>query len=473
MRYIYYLVYILYLFLIAFLIFFDQRKPMKRFGWILALIFIPGLGLLLYWFVGSDSRSAYQKRKIWRRHEDTFNRLGEIAAETDKPLGESPSRGLRFHKEYCASIFTNDNDIEIYTGGAGKYQQLFEDIEGAQDSIHVMYFTIHNDSTGKRLIDGLINKVRQGIEVKLLYDSIGCLSALSFPLIRKLKKAGAGVYAIRPYTRSINYRNHRKIVVIDGKIGYFGGMNIGDQYQYGARGKHWRDTHTRVTGSIVHDLQRVFLFDLAASEKKPNIGLRHELGHYFPSPDTKGNLKAQIVASGLYNNNNAEIMNLGYTNLIAQAKKRVWIQSPYFRPSDTLLNALKTSAALGVDVRLMVSLGYASFGVFNRSLNRFFLRQLIGTGVRVFGYKHLMHGKTMIIDDYGLCVGTVNLNTRSLEIDDEIYGYFESKALAKEYKAIFNRDLEFCKEVDWTKIEYRNPLTRAIESVLSFLKPLS
>ncbi|HZK18201.1 MAG TPA: phospholipase D-like domain-containing protein, partial [Clostridia bacterium] len=406
MRYIYYLAYILYLLLITFLIFFDQRKPMKRFGWILVLLFLPGLGLVLYWFSGSDSHTTYQKRRILQRHATVFNRLEEIVAIADRPFVEPASKGLRFHKEYCGSIFTNDNDIDIYTTGAGKYRQLFKDIEDAQDNIHIMYFTIHNDNTGKRLIDSLIKKVQQGIEVKLLYDSIGCLSALSLHLIRRLRKAGGSVHAIRPYTRNINYRNHRKIVIIDGKIGYFGGMNIGDQYRDGVRGKHWRDTHARVTGSIVHDLQRVFLFDLAASEKEANIGLRHELEHYFPSPDIKGNLQAQVVASGLYNNSNAEIMNLGYTNLIAQAEKRVWIQSPYFRPSDTLLNALKTSAALGVDVRLMVSLGYASFGVFNRSLNRFFLRQLTGTEVRVFGYKNLMHGKTMIIDDYGLCIGT-------------------------------------------------------------------
>lgn len=473
MRYILYLLYIVYLFLVSFLIFFDQRKPMKRFGWILVLIFIPGLGLLLYWFVGSNSWLVYQKKKILQRHEAVFSCLQKIVDKSDQPLEPHPSKGLTFHKRYCGSAFTSDNDLSIYIIGAEKYKQLFADLEAATDHIHIMYFTIHNDSIGQKLIDILIKKVEQKVEVKLLYDSIGCLSTLSYPLMAKLKKAGGSVYAIRPYMRNINYRNHRKIVVIDGKIGYFGGMNIGEQYQYDVHGKHWRDAHARVTGSVVHDLQRVFLFDWATSEKKDNVGLRSNLEHYFPSPDVKGNLKTQIVASGLYLNDHTDMIDLGYANLISQAKKRVWIQTPYFRPSDTILNALKTSAVLGLDVRLMVALDYISFGIFNRSLNRFFLRELEGTGVRVFWYKNYLHSKTMLIDDYALCLGTVNLNTRSLQIDDELYGYFESKSLSERYGDIFEQDLGNCIEINWEKNGYENLVMRAIESVLSFLKPLS
>ena len=472
MKHIYYLFYILYLFIVIFLIFFDRGKPMKRFGWILVLVLLPGLGLVLYWFVGSDSRSAYQKKKIRKRHYALFDHLENLVAKTDCPFTAPPSRGLTFHKEYCGSIFTNNNDLKIYTSGADKYEQLFEDIKAAQDNIHIMYFTIHNDGVGKKFIDALIEKIQQGVEVKLLYDGIGCLFTATFSLVSKLKKAGGAVYAIRPTTRNINYRNHRKIVIIDGQIGYFGGINIGDHYQDGVKEMHWRDTHARITGGAVHDLQRVFFFDWAASAKERDMIFKHKLDSYFPSPTIRGNIKTQIVASGLQNNN-TEIIILSYVNLIAQAKKRIWIQSPYFRPPDTLLNALKTAAALGVDVRLMVSLGYASGGVFNRSLNRFFLRQLIGTGIKLFGYTNIMHGKTMIIDDYALCIGTVNLNTRSLQIDDEIYGYFESELLVKEYEEIFNRDLSCSIEIDKFKVEHRNPIMQAIESVLSFLTPLS
>lgn len=473
MRPIYYLIYISYLFLIIFLIFFDKRKPMKRFSWILTLVFLPGLGLLLYWFLGSDYLVAYRKRKIQKRCGEFFEELEEIAAETGRRFETSSSQAIMFHQKYCGSVVTDDNDIEIFTTGATKYEKLFEDMEAARDSIHLMYFTIHNDMVGTKLFDTLIQKARQGVEVKLLYDGLGCLSSFIFCLVRKLRKAGGSVSIVRPYARTINYRNHRKIVIIDGKIGYLGGMNIGEQYKNGVRNKHWRDSHARVTGSIVHDLQRIFLSDWAASVRGSDVQIRHKLRHYFPPPDTKGSLRGQIVANGLYNNDNNEIIHLSYFNLISRAQKRVWIQTPYFRPPDTILNALKTLAITGVDVRVMVSLSYASGSLLNRSLNRYFLRQLIDSGVRVFGYTNIMHAKTMIVDDYGFCLGTVNLNTRSLQIDDEIYGYFESKSLVREYEEIYKDDLAQCIEVDDAKDKSQSLVARVAESVFSFLAPLS
>lgn len=474
MRSIHYLIYICYLFLIIFVVFFDRKKPMKRLSWILILIFLPGVGLLLYWFIGSDSLLRYRKRKIRRRHEDIFQELEDIVDETGKKFKPSPSNAMKFHQNYCGSIATDDNDVKIYTTGGPKYEQLFQDIQAAKDHVHVQYFTIHNDGIGHKLIDTLIDKVNQGVEVKLLYDCFGCLPTFTLPLLIRLRKAGGSVLSIRPYVRAINYRNHRKVVIIDGKIGYLGGMNVGDQYKYGVKGKHWRDTHVRITGSVVHDLQKVFLSDWAASIKRTDIGLRHELRHYFPVPDTTGYLGAQIVANGLYDkHSNDEIINLSYFNLITQAKKRVWIQTPYFRPPETIIHTLKTLATLGVDVRIMLSHFYASGGLFHRSTNNYFLRHLVGSGARVFKYTHIMHAKTMLIDDYALCIGTVNLNGRSLEIDDEIFAYFESKSLATEYEKIFNQDLKHCIELDYVKFRNRGLISQATESIMSLFAPFS
>ena len=474
MHSIHYLVYIFYLFLIIFLIFFDRRKPMQRFGWLLVLIFLPGLGLLLYWFIGSVNLSSYRRNKIQRRHGDFFHELETIVDETGRSFTPPSSEGIQFHQKYCGSIFTGDNNVEIYTTGSPKYQQLSKDLEAAKDHIHIQYFTIHNDEIGRKLIDTLIKKVNQGVEVKLLYDSLGCLPTFVLPVLWKLRKAGGSVLSIRPYTRAINYRNHRKVVIIDGKIGYLGGMNIGAQYTYGVKGKLWRDTHLRITGSAVHDLQRVFLSDWAASTRRSDIGLGHELRHYFPAADTTGNIGAQIVANGLYTeNDNDGIINLSYFNLISRAKQRVWIQTPYFRPPETIIHALKTLATLGVDVRIMVSLYYASGGLFNRSTNNYFLRHVVGSGVRVFRYTDILHAKTMLIDDHVLCIGTANLNSRSLEIDDEIYAYFESKMLATEYEQIFDHDVQNCIELDYVKFKHQNLLSRATESVVSFFTPFS
>lgn len=474
MQSIHYLVYICYLFLIIFLIFFDRKKPTQRLSWILILTFLPGVGLLLYWFIGSSNMSRYRRRKILKRHGDDFQKLEAIVNETAHGSETPSSQGIEFHQKYAGSIYTDDNSVEIYTTGAPKYQQLSKDLEAAKDHIHVQYFTIHNDEIGKKLVDTLIAKVNQGVEVKLLYDSLGCLPTFVIPLLWKVRRAGGSVLSIRPYTRAVNYRNHRKIVIIDGKIGYLGGMNIGEQYTYGVRGKHWRDTHLRITGSAVHDLQKVFLSDWAASTRRTDIGLRHELRHYFPALDTNGDIGAQIIASGVYtSNNNEDVINLSYFNLISHAKKRLWIQTPYFRPPETMVHALKTLATLGVDVRIMVSLNYASGGLFNRSTNNYFLRYVVGTGVRVFGYRDILHAKTMLIDEHVLCIGTVNLNSRSLEIDDEIYAYFESKKLATEYEKIFSHDMKNCIELDYVKFMNQNLLSRATESVVSFFTPFS
>ena len=248
---------------------------------------------------------------------------------------------------------------------------------------------------------------------------------------------------------------------------------MGDHYRDGLGGKRWRDTHIRITGSAVHDLQKVFFSDWISSVRGPDIGFRQELQHYFPIPATQGKIQAQIVASGLYNTPQAEIINLSYFNLISRAQTRLWLQTPYFRPSDAIIMALKTAAASGVDVRLMVSLAFGWGNVFNRSLNRYFLRQLVQSEVKVFGYKDIMHAKTLIVDDQGLCIGSVNLNTRSLQIDDEIYAYFESKPLVKKYEQVFEHDLNCCIEVDQYRFEDQGLVSKAIESVLSFLAPLS
>ena len=447
---------------------------MQRFSWILVLTFLPGVGLLLYWFIGSSNLLRYRKEKIHKRHADVFNELEEIVVANGHDFEAPLSRGVQFHQRYCGSVFTRDNTAEIYTTGGPKYERLFADIDAATDHIHIQYFTIHNDGIGKKLIDSLIEKVNQGVEVKLLYDTLGCIPTFIIPELWRLRKAGGRVISIRPYTRAINYRNHRKIVIIDGKIGYLGGMNIGDQYTYGVRGLHWRDTHVRLTGSVVHSIQRVFLSDWTASNKRPGIGLRHELSHYFPVPNVTGDLGAQIIASGLHGETyNEEVVNLSYFNLIGQAKKRVWIQTPYFRPPEVMMQILKTLAILGVDVRIMISNSYASGDLFNHSTNNYFLRHVVGSGVRVFLYQDIMHAKTMLIDDNMLCIGTVNLNNRSLEIDDEIYVYFESESIAKEYEDIFMRDLANSKELDYAKFEKQNIISRAMESVVSFLTPFS
>ncbi|NLJ79998.1 MAG: cardiolipin synthase [Firmicutes bacterium] len=467
------LIYIPYLVLVISLIFFGRKKPIQRFSWILVLIFVPVLGLVFYLLVGSDSYWDYKKSRIQRRHSALFKDLERIMAASNQSAEELSAAQL-INKKYCGSIFTTDNEVEIYTNGRDKFTNLFRDLKAAQEHIHVQYFTIHNDSVGRELINILKEKSAQGVEVKLLYDSFGCFFTFIRTLFWELKQAGGQVRGIRPYARALNYRNHRKLVIIDGAIGYLGGMNVGEHYQDGVRGMYWRDSHLRLVGSSVHDLQQIFISDWIASSRKNKVGFRRRLKNYFPSRENPGYLPTQVVANGLYNKYiHNDIMNLSYFNLINGARKRLWIQTPYFSPSEPILQSLKTLALRGVDVRIMTSAYYAFGGLFHHNIANYYLRQLIGSGVRVFKYRAIMHAKTMLIDDDGLCVGTVNLNVRSLERDDELFVYFQSEQENRGYQNVFKEDFKNSLELDYARFQKQTLLSRALESVVSLFSPFS
>lgn len=471
MQRVYFLIYIAYLLLVIFLIFFDRKRPTLRFSWILLLVLVPVVGLFLYPFLGSDGLVGYRRAAIRRKREDILNSIEGMVESSEDAGDESTSQ--RFHSRYGGSSVSKDNQVEIFTTGATKFARLFEDLSAAIDHIHVQYFTIQNDSIGKQLLSILAEKARQGVEVKLLYDTLGCLSARPKRLFREVKAAGVQVLRIRPLILDINYRNHRKIAVIDGKIGYTGGMNVGAEYQDGVLGMPWRDTHLRITGGAVQQLQQVFLSDWVTSSKGADIGLRHELSHYFPKPTPCEGLSAQVVANGLYAKNDGDVINLSYLNMISRAARRVWIQTPYFVPSETILQTFKALASLGVDVRIMTSSTYAAGGPFHRGISNYFLRYLTASGVKVYRYDGVLHAKTLLIDDEQLCIGTVNLNTRSLERDDELYVYFESQELASQYADEYQADLQHCTQFDHARYQSQHLGSRIMESLMSLFSPLS
>ncbi len=478
MRQILSLLYIGYLLFIMLLIFFSGKKPLQRFSWLLVLTFLPIVGLVIYLLLGSESYWAYRRRKIRQRHKGLFSELDDIIQRSNNPSNRELSPTQCFHEKWCGSMFTDDNVVEIFTNGEPKFASLFEDLRQAKDHIHVQYFTIHNDPIGQELIAILKEKASQGIEVKLLYDSFGCFMTFVGPLFWELKKAGGKVRGIRPYARALNYRNHRKLVIVDGEIGYLGGMNMGERYALGVRGKEWRDTHIRLAGGGVHDLQQIFMSDWIASTRKERIGFRHRLRHYFPKPDdpSKGHrdLPTQTVANGLYNKFiHQDVINLSYFNLITGAKRRLWIQTPYFSPSEPVLQSLKTLALRGVDVRIMTSSYYTFGGLFHHNIKNYYFRHLVDSGVRVFKYKGIMHAKTMLIDEDLLCIGTVNLNYRSLELDDELFVYFESPELNDKYADILTNDVAQSVELDYVKFGKQTLRSRALEAIVSLFSPLS
>ncbi|NMB19487.1 MAG: cardiolipin synthase [Firmicutes bacterium] len=474
MRQVLSLIYIGYLFFVMLIIFFGGKKPTQRFSWLLALTFLPGIGLILYLLFGSEGYWTYKRRQIRQRHKGLFLELDEILQRGNNLSHRELSPVQQFHTQWCGSMFTDDNAVEIFTNGKPKFQRLFEDLRAAKDHIHVQYFTIHNDPIGRELIEILKEKASQGVEVKLLYDSFGCFMTFVRPLFWELKRAGGHVRGIRPYARALNYRNHRKLVIVDGSIGYLGGMNLGERYATGVKGMEWRDTHIRLTGGGVHDLQQIFMSDWIASTRKGKIGFRRRLRHYFPASQGEGDLPIQTIANGLYNKSfHQDVINLSYFNLITSTKERLWIQTPYFSPSEPILQSLKTLALRGVDVRIITSSYYTFGGLFHHNIKNYYLRHLVDSGVRVFRYKGIMHAKTMLIDDERLCIGTVNLNFRSLERDDELFVYCESSDLNRLYAEILRTDAARSEELDYVKFRKQTLLSRALEAVVSLFSPLS
>ena len=475
MQHLFFLGYIGYLLLIISIVFFDRKKPMQRFGWLLLLTFLPVVGLVLYAFVGSERFMHYRQERIRTRHEKILQALEKLVYPVkDGVHAGTASKPLVFHKYYCDSVLTADNKVEMMTTGAAKYDRLFQDLRDAERHIHVQYFTIHNDPVGREFIDILMGKAAQGVEVKLLYDGIGCLVSYVFPLFRALREAGGKVAVIRPRLLDLNYRNHRKLVIIDGQVGYTGGMNIGAKYRFGVEGRAWRDTHLRLTGSGVHYLQQVFLFDWVISMRGDTIGLRYPLQEYFPRPQLSGTLALQVVANELYNKfRNDDTIILGYFTIMARAQRRLWIQTPYFAPSDMILQTLKALAVAGVDVRIVTSDSYSGGGLFHRSITNYFLRYLVDSGVRVFRYDGIMHAKTLLVDDQGAAIGSVNLNARSLERDDELYVYSESPQFVSQHVQILRSDFGRCTEMDYHQFAQQSLGSRVAESVLSFFSPLS
>jgi len=457
-----FLLYLITLLSILSILFIERKKPGEALVWILVLIFIPGFGLILYFFFGATLR--FKLRKFWfkYKYEEQYERLKAFCPSEDR----FKPGVLRFHQDFKVSSFTKGNNLEIFTDGNQKYKRLFDDLKKAKSNIHIMYFAIKSDATGRELIRILEEKAAEGVEVRVLYDKLGTIFTLP-SFFWRLKRKGGRVSPIRPFLLDFNFRNHRKIVVIDGKVAYTGGMNIGDKY----RGKHrkrkpWRDTHIRLEGKAAHSLQYLFLNDWVLSYRKWEE-LFSDLSSYFPPIKGEGDHAVQVVTSGPGDNHPIK---LGYLKMLSYGRKSLLLQTPYVIPDETILTSLQVAAASGMEVKLMVPSIPGNW--FLKHTTNYYLDKLVDFGVRVFLYPGYIHAKTLLVDGELACIGSVNLDIRSLEINDEIYTVFPQKKSAEEYARVFQKDLEISTELDYEKFKGRGIYAKVIEAVLSFFSPL-
>lgn len=445
----------------------DNRNPFKTIAWVLVLIFLPFVGLVLYVFFGQDlhrmriiSRNGYNKltKKPWNEYV-----LQKAVTEA-----ENYSHLVTLLRNTNQSLLFSENDVEVYTTGHDFVESLVHQLEMARHHIHLEFYIFMDDAVGSRVREVLMKKAKEGVEVRVIYDDLGCWHVKK-EFFEDMLGAGIEVRSFLKvrfpqFTSRVNYRNHRKIVVIDGKVGFVGGMNLADRYVDGVSWGIWKDMHLKLEGRAVYGLQTAFLLDWYFVDRSMITSSR-----YYPELEAKGEVAAQIVTSdpvGPWR----EIMQ-GMVCVISSARRYCYIQTPYFLPTEQVMAALQTAALSGTDIRLMLperaDSRLTQLGSYS------YLAPVMRAGVKVYFYqKGFLHSKMIVSDDHFSTVGSTNLDFRSFEHNFEVNAFMYNQELALKIKEIFLTDMKDCQRLSLRDWEKRPWYQRAEESVIRLLAPL-
>ncbi len=416
----------------------DNRLPAKTMAWALVIYFVPVAGIVLYVFFGVNTR---RDRLVSERsmNEITRRSMLSFVGQQDLRLPENHKQTIDLFVNQSMALPFKDNTVDIYTDGYGFFPALLAAIRNATSHIHIDIYIFADDALGRLVSDSLIDKARQGVEVRVIYDDVGCWN-VSRHFFERMREEGIEVCPFLPvrfpsFTSKVNYRNHRKIIVVDGKVGFIGGMNIAQRYVKGVEGRPWRDTMTKITGSAVYSLQREFLVDWYFVDRT-----RLSDRKYYPpvvSSDYDDCL-IQIVTGGPVTPF-PEIMQ-GYMRVILAARRYIYIETPYFIPTEPVLFALKTAALGGIDVRIIVP--ERSDSRFVEWAGRSYLRDMTASGVKVYLYESgFLHSKILVCDDSLATCGSTNVDSRSFENNFESNAFFYDETVARRFRRIFLEDL--------------------------------
>ena len=468
-HWVFLVIYVVVIIMVMVRVLMDNRQPAKTMAWMLVLTFIPMLGIILYFFFGQTTR---KERKIWQYSMDQLTKHSMLEFVEQKRLhlpNEYRELINLFMNQNWVLPFKN-NETEIYTSGYEFFPSLLMEIGKAEHHIHLDTFIIASDPLGQIVADALIDKARQGVEVRVIYDDVGSWKTKN-RFFDRMRAEGIKVYAFMPvrfpiFTSKVNYRNHRKICVIDGEVGFIGGMNIANRYVKGIKKLAWRDTHVKITGAAVYGLQRAFLVDWFFVSRE----LITDHVYYPVSKVAENDSLIQIVTSSptsLW----PEIEQ-GYVRVLMSAKQYVYMETPYFLPTDPILFAMRTAALSGVDVRLMVP--YETDTKIVEWASRTYVLDTVKAGVKVYLYKAgFNHSKLLVADDSIATIGSTNVDFRSFENDFEANAFFYDKKIALEVKDIFLKDQEACVSLeDVRNLTHRSFLQRLWESMVRLLSPL-
>lgn len=454
---------IIYSIIVVILIILERRRPEKTLAWLVVFLFFPPLGIVLYIFLGRN----------WKKLKDNDIDLAEdLVKAYNVPQADNKYYELmELLKENNSSPVFHKNKVTVLNNGEAKFKLLKEKLKAAKNHIHIEYYIFKSDNIGMEIMDILIEKVKNGVQVRMVLDRLGTLS-LKKKDIRRLRKAGIDVviysYFLAPLLRfintQINYRNHRKIVIIDGETAFIGGMNVGDEYLGKGKLGYWRDTHLMIEGDCVLGLQAVFIDDFCMVKKvmDKSLGYKGEIDDYFRNFENEGKV-LQIAKSGPYSKNPTIMQSL--IVMINKAKEHIYITTPYFVPTESVMTALKISALGGIKIKILFPGKSDHFPVYYAS--RTYLSELLSYGIEVYFYdkKSFIHSKVITVDGEISMVGTANMDIRSFELNYEINTVIYDEETTKELEEQFFVDLKKSKIVHKGYFKKNNIAIKALEAI--------
>ncbi len=447
----------------------DNRQPVKTIAWILVILLIPVIGLVFYYFFGQNIRREiiFSKKSLDLLLQKTILRyVRPIPADMPQRF----HRVVALMRGICYAEPFAGNDARFYTDGNDFILGLLGDIGKARHHVHLESFIINDDPVGCLVADALIDAAHRGVVVRFLYDDVGCWSVRR-RFFARLCRGGVRVQPFQPVhfrrlSHRVNYRNHRKIAVIDGCVGYVGGMNIALRYLRGENGGNWLDLHSRLTGTVVYSLQQIFLTDWYYASRE-----MVSAPEYYPpvhSPFSDGAFVQVVTSAPL---GQWACIRMAYNNIIQNAQKYIYIQTPYFMPTETVLESLQTAALRGVRVELMVPAKPGGFWM--TWANESYYGDVLKAGIHVYAYEPgMLHAKTLIVDDYFCSMGSANMDFRSLNDTFEDSAFFYDSGIALQIKHLFEQARRDCQLITIEMWNGRNRRRRLLESFVRIFSPL-
>lgn len=470
-------IYVVVLIFTSYRIIADTRSSTKSLAYLLTVFFLPFIGIIIYFSVGVN----YKKRQIYSKkilssgsfQTAVVQLMHERSLKTyeDDTVDKLDTRIPQFLFRANSSPLTGNNHVEILRNGEHKFPKVLEAIANATQSIHIEYYIIEDGAVAEELGELLIKKVKEGVKVRIIYDDFGS-SSIRKTLVPKWREEGIEVYPFYKvkliyFANRINYRNHRKLIIIDGEIGFIGGINWSDRYANpNSNNKYWRDTHTYMEGPIVASLQAVFLADWNFCSNKP-ITLTPEL---FNGLNKKpGDKTVQIAAGGPDYTTPTILYSL--LQAIHNAEKYIYATTPYYIPDESLQNALCVMAKSGVEVKLLVP--YKSDSKLVGAASRSYYKELLNSGVKIYRYKKgFVHAKTVAIDDQLSIIGTANLDYRSFDLNFEVNAIMYNSETTRELREQFEEDISHSEQIDIVEWLQRNKAKVFFEKIAGLVSPL-